>query len=238
MQLSLRVWRYTSTALVKQRLFSRAVSSGSEYVSPFAEIDEAAGDALPKERGKTTTTQPTMSSITSRVSVASVNRVLLVGHVGRDPVTKQLTADGSTVTLFPLATKELTSGSTSNPNAGTQWHNIAVYDPKLGEIVQNVCRKGYQVYVEGKLQSRQWTDSKGTVRTHFEIAVSPFKGSVLVLNKPAASSAVDEGQQTVGRTERHTSTIADNVSAASMSFRRKPAGVTKELFPEPEPRST
>ncbi|KAF6002184.1 hypothetical protein CCYA_CCYA11G3125 [Cyanidiococcus yangmingshanensis] len=237
MQLFAQVWRQARTGFLKQRLPLRSATSGSDYASPFAEIDEAAGDSPSKERSKSPATLSTTSSTSSRVAVASVNRVLLVGHVGRDPVTKQLTADGSTVTLFPLATKEVTSGSANSSSSVTQWHNIAVYDSRLGEIVQNVCRKGYQVYVEGRLQSRQWTDAKGTVRTHFEIAVNPFKGSVLVLNKPSPASASSEGYPPTGRTERHAESSADNTPVAPVSFRRRSSGLTKDLFPEPDERS-
>eukprot|EP00166_Cyanidium_caldarium_P001849 ctg_1962.g403 len=113
----------------------------------------------------------------TRSTVGSVNRVLLVGNVGRDPVTRQLSADGQTVTIFPLATRDLpsASGSGGAGTSTTQWHHVAIYDTRLGEIIQNSCRKGYQVYVEGKLQGRNWTDSKGISRTHFEVAVNPFK---------------------------------------------------------------
>ena len=141
---------------------------------------------------------PSMSrtgAAATRSTVGSVNRVLLVGNVGRDPVTRQLSSEGQTVTIFPLATHDLPSASASG-GAGTsttQWHHVAIYDTRLGEIIQNSCRKGYQVYVEGKLQGRNWTDSKGISRTHFEVAVNPFKGSVLILNRPASASNANAG---------------------------------------------
>jgi len=233
-QASIRALWKARTALSLRGIPLRSVTSGPEYINPFAEGDEGANTTVARERFKTSATQMNSGVAQARASVASVNRVLLVGHVGRDPVTRQLTADGSTVTLFPLATKEFTSSQNASSQVLTQWHNIAIYDSKLGEIIQNACRKGYQVYVEGRLQSRQWTDAKGVVRTHFEVAVSPFKGSVLILNKPVPMSGASEGHNQGARANHQGQGSGDHGAPISSSFRRKPDGISKDLLPEPE----
>lgn len=164
---------------------------------------EAASSPQPNQQAASSapssfpTSSAAAAASNARTSVGSVNRVLLVGNVGKDPVTRQMSREsGSTVTVFPLATNELPSASRRQQQAaaaaaagsGTQWHNVAIYDPRLGEIIQNSCRRGHQVYVEGKLQSRSWTDAKGVSRVHYEVAVNPFKGAVVILNRPAGTT--------------------------------------------------
>lgn len=105
----------------------RSWTSGTE--SPFGEIDEGHEQPDPASNAAATHHDATMTpNVTHRNSVASVNRVLLVGNVGKDPLTRQLASGEQTVTVFPLATNELPSSSASMGSQATQWHNIAIYD--------------------------------------------------------------------------------------------------------------
>ncbi|MFB2539656.1 MULTISPECIES: single-stranded DNA-binding protein [unclassified Acinetobacter] len=97
-----------------------------------------------------------------------VNKVILVGTLGRDPETKQF-PNGGSVTQFSIATSESwTDKNTGERREQTEWHRI-VLNNKLGEIAQQYLRKGSKVYIEGSLRTRQWTDQSGQERYMTEI---------------------------------------------------------------------
>ena len=92
-----------------------------------------------------------------------VNRVILIGTLGKDPETKTF-ANGGSLTQFSIATSEAwTDKTTGECKEQTEWHNIVLQN-RLGEIAQQYLRKGSKVYIEGKLKTRQWTDQNGQER--------------------------------------------------------------------------
>jgi single-strand DNA-binding protein len=95
--------------------------------------------------------------------MSSVNKVILVGRLGKDPVTRYM-PNGEAVANFSIATSETWKDKTSGEKQEkTEWHNIAAYR-KLAEICGEYLKKGSQVYIEGKLQTRKWTDKEGVER--------------------------------------------------------------------------
>ena len=98
----------------------------------------------------------------------SVNRVILVGRLGRDPETRYTQA-GDAVCTFSLATSEnWRDKNTGQRTERTEWHNIVLYR-KLAEIAQQYLTKGKEVYIEGRIQSRKYTGKDGIERTSYEI---------------------------------------------------------------------
>ena len=92
-----------------------------------------------------------------------VNKVILVGVLGKDPETKTF-ANGGSLTQFSIATSEAwTDKTTGERKEQTEWHNIVLQN-KLGEIAQQYLRKGSKVYIEGSLNTRKWTDQNGQER--------------------------------------------------------------------------
>lgn len=97
-----------------------------------------------------------------------VNKVILVGTLGRDPETKTF-PNGGSLTQFSIATSEAwTDKSTGERKEQTEWHRIVLHN-RLGEIAQQYLRKGSKVYIEGSLRTRQWTDQNGQERYTTEI---------------------------------------------------------------------
>ena len=104
----------------------------------------------------------------------SVNKVILVGRLGRDPETRY-TGAGQAVCNFSLATDETFKDRNGERQKRTEWHKIVVWG-KQAEIAQQYLKKGSLVFVEGRIQSRQWDDKKdGTKRTSFEIVATSFR---------------------------------------------------------------
>lgn len=97
----------------------------------------------------------------------SVNKVILIGRVGRDPEIKY-TPNGNAVAKFSLATDEIFKDRNGEQQRRTEWHNIVAWN-KLAEICGEYLTKGKQVYIEGSIRSRQWEDQSGNKRTAYDI---------------------------------------------------------------------
>ena len=97
----------------------------------------------------------------------SVNKVILVGNVGKDPDVRYLD-NGVAVASFPLATSETYKDKTGEKHSSTEWHNIVVWRG-LAEITEKYVKKGKQIYLEGKIRSRSWEDKEGNKRYITEV---------------------------------------------------------------------
>ncbi len=120
--------------------------------------------------------------------MASVNKVILVGNLGGDPELRSLPS-GQAVVNFNIATTERWSGKDGNPGEKTEWHRIVVFG-KQGENCKEYLKKGRQVYIEGRLQTRQWNDKEGGKRSTTEIIANQvtFLGSGAGRGGDAAAS--------------------------------------------------
>ena len=103
----------------------------------------------------------------------SVNRVMLVGRLGRDPETRY-TSGGQAVANFSVATDESYKDRNGERQKRTEWHKIVVWG-KQAEIAQQYLKKGALVFIEGRIQSREWQDKEGQKRTSFEIVANNFR---------------------------------------------------------------
>ena len=103
----------------------------------------------------------------------SVNKVILVGRLGRDPETRY-TGGGQAVANFSVATDESYKDRNGEKQKRTEWHKIVVWG-KQAEIAQQYLKKGSLVFIEGRIQSREWQDKEGQKRTSFEIVASNFR---------------------------------------------------------------
>lgn len=103
----------------------------------------------------------------------SVNKVILVGRLGRDPETRY-TGGGQAVANFSVATDETYKDKAGDRQKRTEWHKIVVWG-KQAEIAQQYLKKGSLIFIEGRIQSREWQDKEGQKRTSFEIVASNFR---------------------------------------------------------------
>jgi single-strand DNA-binding protein len=103
----------------------------------------------------------------------SVNKVILVGRLGRDPETR-FTGGGQAVANFSVATDETYKDRNGERQKRTEWHKIVVWG-KQAEIAQQYLKKGSLIFIEGRIQSREWQDKEGQKRTSFEIVANNFR---------------------------------------------------------------
>ena len=117
----------------------------------------------------------------------SVNKVILVGRLGRDPETRY-TGGGQAVANFSVATDETYKDKAGDRQKRTEWHKIVVWG-KQAEIAQQYLKKGSLIFIEGRIQSREWQDKEGQKRTSFEIVATNFR----MLGGRAESAAAGAG---------------------------------------------
>lgn len=116
--------------------------------------------------------------------MASLNRVCLIGNLGKDPEIRSIPS-GSKVASFSIATTESYTGKDGNKQDKTEWHNIVLWRG-LADIAEKYLRKGSQVYIEGKLQTRSWDDKDGQKRYITEIVAE----NLVMLGKPEFSANI------------------------------------------------
>ncbi len=112
----------------------------------------------------------------------SVNKVILVGNLGRDPETRRFPS-GDSVVSFSLATTESwRDKATGERKDRTEWHNISIFNENLGKVVEQYCKKGSKVYLEGQLQTREFTDKEGHQRKTTDVVLTKFRGELVLLD--------------------------------------------------------
>ena len=121
------------------------------------------------------------SSERAAVMAGSVNKVILVGNLGRDPEVRH-TQNNQKVVNMRIATSERWRDRQSGENKErTEWHSVVIFNENLADIAERYLRKGSSVYVEGQLQTRKWTDQSGQERYTTEVVLSRFRGELTLL---------------------------------------------------------
>src|SRR5450631_420425 len=112
----------------------------------------------------------------------SVNKVILVGNLGRDPEVRTV-GDGARVVSFSIATADTWKDkATGERKEKTEWHNVVIFNENLGKIAEQYCKKGAKIYIEGQLQTREFTDKEGNQRKTTEVVLQRFRGELTLLD--------------------------------------------------------
>jgi single-strand DNA-binding protein len=123
----------------------------------------------------------------------SVNKVILVGNVGKDPEVRT-TQDGTKIVQFSLATSETWNDRASGERKErTEWHRVVVFNERIGDVVEKYVRKGSKIYVEGSLQTRKWTDQAGQEKYTTEVIIGRFRGELTLLDSRGAGGGAEAG---------------------------------------------
>ena len=111
----------------------------------------------------------------------SVNKVILVGNLGRDPEVRSFNNGGKVVNLRIATSENWKDRNTGERRERTEWHSVAIFNEALGRIAEQYLRKGSTVYIEGQLETRKWQDQSGQDRYTTEIVLRPFTGNLTLL---------------------------------------------------------
>lgn len=126
----------------------------------------------------------------------SVNKVILVGNLGKDPEVRT-TQDGTKIVQFSLATSETWNDRASGERKErTEWHRVVIFNENIGNIAEKYLRKGRKVFVEGSLQTRKWTDQSGQEKYTTEVVIGRFRGDLTLLDRGEDGGAGEGGGYT------------------------------------------
>jgi single-strand DNA-binding protein len=112
----------------------------------------------------------------------SVNKVILLGNLGRDPEVRNA-QNGDKIVTLNLATSESWKDRQSGERKEkTEWHRVVIFNPNLADVAERYCKKGSKLYIEGALQTRKWTDKDGNEKYTTEVVIGRFKGELTLLD--------------------------------------------------------
>ena len=112
----------------------------------------------------------------------SVNKVILIGNLGRDPEVRNFPNGGKVCNLRIATSERWRDRNTGENREKTEWHSVAIYSEPLVRIAEQYLRKGSKVYLEGQLETRKWQDQSGQDRYTTEIALRPYRGELTMLD--------------------------------------------------------
>ena len=112
----------------------------------------------------------------------SVNKVILVGNLGKDPEVRRLTSGDPVVNLSIATSESWRDKASGEKKEKTEWHRVVIFNKNLAEVAEKYLRKGAKVYVEGQLQTRKWTDKDGAEKYSTEVVLQNFRGELTMLD--------------------------------------------------------
>ena len=111
----------------------------------------------------------------------SVNKVIIIGNLGRDPEVRTFSNGGKVVNLRIATSETWKDRNTGERRERTEWHSVAIFNEALGRIAEQYLRKGSTVYIEGQLETRKWQDQSGADRYSTEVVLRPYGGNLTLL---------------------------------------------------------
>jgi single-strand DNA-binding protein len=124
----------------------------------------------------------------------SVNKVILLGNLGRDPEVRYA-QDGSKIVNLSVATSETWKDKASGERKDrTEWHRVVIFNDKLADIAERYLKKGSSVYIEGQIQTRKWVDNSGIEKYTTEVVLSKYRGELSLLGSRAEGGASAFGE--------------------------------------------
>lgn len=138
----------------------------------------------------------------------SVNKVILVGHLGADPEIRRLNSGDPVVNLRIATSESWRDKSTGERREKTEWHSVVIFNDNLAKVAENYLKKGSKVYLEGQLQTRKWSDQSGNDRYSTEVVLQKFRGELTMLD--GAKGGSSGGQQGGSSREEFSSDTLDS----------------------------
>jgi single-strand DNA-binding protein len=112
----------------------------------------------------------------------SVNKVILVGNLGRDPEVRRMTSGDPVVNLSVATSESWRDKASGERKERTEWHRVVIFNENLAKVAEQYLRKGSKVYLEGQLATRKWTDKDGQEKYSTEIVLNRFRGELVMLD--------------------------------------------------------
>lgn len=123
----------------------------------------------------------------------SVNKVIIIGNLGRDPEVRSFPNGGKVCNLRIATSERWRDKASGEQREKTEWHSVAIFNEALVRIAEQYLRKGSTVYIEGQLETRKWQDQSGADRYSTEVVLRPYKGELTMLGGRADSGGSSSG---------------------------------------------
>ena len=123
----------------------------------------------------------------------SVNKVILVGNLGKDPEVRRMTSGEPVVNLSVATSETWKDKSSGERKEKTEWHRVVIFNENLAKVAEQYLKKGAKVYLEGALQARKWTDKDGAEKYSTEIVLNRFNGTMVMLDGRSGGGGGDGG---------------------------------------------
>src|ERR1700712_2266513 len=131
----------------------------------------------------------------------SVNKVILVGNLGKEPEVRRMQSGDAVVNLSLATSETWRDKSSGERKEKTEWHRVVIFNKNLAEVAEKYLRKGSKVYVEGSLQTRKWTDKDGAEKYSTEVVLQNFRGELTMLDTKGGEGGGGGGRERVGAGE-------------------------------------
>ena len=132
----------------------------------------------------------------------SLNKVMLIGNLGRDPEVRTFQNGGKVCNLNVATSETWKDKTTGERKERTEWHTVAIFNDGLVRVAEQYLRKGSKVYIEGQLQTRKWQDQSGNDRYSTEIVLQGYGGSLVMLDGATQGSSKQSPQQSYDEPSR------------------------------------
>lgn len=135
----------------------------------------------------------------------SVNKVILIGHLGRDPEIRRNNAQEPIANLRIATSESWRDKQSGERKERTEWHSVVIFNEALAKVAEQYLKKGAKVYIEGQLATRKWTDQQGVERYTTEIVLQRYRGELTLLDKQPSNRPPDaDGADDYGATSTRT----------------------------------
>ena len=132
----------------------------------------------------------------------SINKVILVGNLGKDPEVRRLGSGDPVVNLSVATSESWKDKSTGERKEKTEWHRVVIFNENLARVAEQYLKKGSKVYVEGQLQTRKWQDQSGQEKYSTEVVLQRFRGELTLLDSRGGGSGGDYAEDEPGQVSR------------------------------------
>jgi single-strand DNA-binding protein len=129
----------------------------------------------------------------------SVNKVILVGNLGRDPEVRRMGSGDAVVNLRVATSESWKDKATGERKEKTEWHSVVIFNENLGRVAEQYLKKGSKVYLEGQLQTRKWTDQAGVEKYSTEIVLQRFRGELTILDSRGGGGSEYGEEESAGQ---------------------------------------
>ena len=141
----------------------------------------------------------------------SVNKVILVGNLGKDPEGRRMTSGDPVVNLSVATSESWRDKASGERKEKTEWHRVVVFNDNLVKVAENFLKKGSKVYIEGSLQTRKWTDKDGTEKYSTEVVLQGFNSVLTMLDGRSGGEGGQAGGGARGASEAPASFQRDEM---------------------------